>query len=112
MKVFQFTLKTSGFNMKYITILCFALLVGCVPAHGDPVPVSGKLTMISIDRTSGKVIARIGDFNVFLVYGSEDGQVEYLEPVDVMRDDEVLEYYLDQSYINEIVANINKEFVK
>lgn len=98
--------------MKYIAILCFALLVGCVPAHGEPVPVIGKLTMISIDRMNGKVIARIGDFNVFLVYGSEDGQVEYLEPVDVMRGDEVLEYYLDQSYINEIVANINKELVK
>ena len=95
--------------MKYIAVLCFALLVGCVPAHGEPTPVTGKLTMLSIDRTNGKALARIGEFDVFFNYGSKDVQVEYLEPVDVMRNSEVIEYYIDQSYVDEVVYTLNKE---
>lgn len=96
--------------MKYI-LLATLLLCGC--ANSEPVNVQGTVELEGIETSKGQALVEIGDFEVLYVYGSENGEVKYLEPMSVMQGKHIVrDWYIDQSYIQDSVKVINEELSK
>lgn len=91
-----------------IAILLASALGGCASVDSQ-VNIVGGVSLLQANN--GKAVVTIGEYDVYCVYGTdENGTVVILEPMDVMRRGKVVEnYYIDESYIRKIVAEINKK---